>query len=385
MVNKRTNHSVWTVLAYLLQQGSAHRSQIAQDLMISKASVSETIRYLSSQGLVVTGPATSNGSRRGRQTIPIHVNPEAGLLIGVDQAGGSLMVVVVDMALAVHARFEFPQLPRRAETSESLVFDAVDAVLLGLGSDRSLVRGIGVAVPGLVNVPHGVVAYSSPFSWKNNPLAATFSSRYRLPTVVVNDVNAMLVSEVTATPLVNSTVLLLYLGEGIGGALWSHRQLWLGSHFASGEWGHTMVKTQGTLCQCGRYGCVEAEYALPSVVQRLADYDSRFNSWKSIVEHQSDPMVGQELGQLADAVALAASPAIAFIDPDVVIIVGQINDIPPLVEDLIEKIRNSAFNYSMDRIQFLSGSQENSTALGAAYVAAQVYLGRTLMTEDLRE
>lgn len=376
---KGSGHSVWEVLTYLHQQGSAPRSQIARELELSKASVTEAIRYLDAKGLVVPRKAIANGSGRGRQTIPIQVNPEAGLLLGVDQAGGSLMVVVLDMALKVQARFEFPQLPRRAETSETLVFDAVDAVLMGLGPDRAAVRAIGVAIPGLVVVPEGIVAYSSPFGWKDEPLKKTFETRYNLPTIVVNDVNAMLVSEVIGTPLVNSTVMLLYIGEGIGGALWTNHRLWSGSHFSSGEWGHTKVRENGRLCQCGGRGCLEAEYSLPAVVRRVGLRDAHLNSWTAMVDHQNDDIVVRELGDLSEAVGQVVGSAVAFIDPEVVIIDGPVTVIPALVQQIALAIRRGAFAYSMDRIAFRAGSQgKGATACGAASVAAEAYLGHRI-------
>lgn len=363
------------IIDYLHQRGTASRTQIARHLGISKASVTEMVRRLQREGLVreVSGARTGHVGR-GRRAVPVQVNPQSGLFVGIDQAGESLVIVVIDMALNTYARFEFPQFPRSAPAPQERIYQIVDGVITGLGSDRALLRGIGVAIPGLVG-DDGTVAYSAPYQWRDFSLRAAFEARYRLPTTVHNDVNAMLVSEVVGTSLVDASVMLVYIGEGIGGASWFNRQLWIGSHAASGEWGHVTIRVNGKACQCGKRGCLEAEFALPHLIARLADRGVWLGSSRELVSHANEGEVTDELATLATAVAQGLAGGLAFVDPDCVIVTGPLTKIPFFMEHVSQAIRDSWLPHAMEHVVIRQGSlAADGAAVGAAYLAVDHYL-----------
>ena len=63
------------------------------------------------------------------------------------------------------------------------------------------------------------------------------------------------------------TLLGLWWGTGVGGAIIIDGKRWLGRG-AAGEIGHTVVKLDGAPCPCGRRGCLEAYAGRGAMEQR---------------------------------------------------------------------------------------------------------------------
>lgn len=58
------------------------------------------------------------------------------------------------------------------------------------------------------------------------------------------------------------------VGTGIGAGILMHGQVYRGWRGTAGEFGHTTVDPNGPLCNCGRYGCLEALAAGPAIALR---------------------------------------------------------------------------------------------------------------------
>lgn len=58
------------------------------------------------------------------------------------------------------------------------------------------------------------------------------------------------------------------VGTGIGAGILMQGQVYRGWRGTAGEFGHTTIDPNGPLCNCGRYGCLEALAAGPAIAER---------------------------------------------------------------------------------------------------------------------
>ena len=58
------------------------------------------------------------------------------------------------------------------------------------------------------------------------------------------------------------------VGTGIGAGILMEGQVFRGWHGTAGEFGHATIDPNGPLCNCGRYGCLEALAAGPAIALR---------------------------------------------------------------------------------------------------------------------
>lgn len=118
--------------------------------------------------------------------------------------------------------------------------------------------GYGVVVPGIIDVPAGVVRAAPNVGWHDVPLRDRLTTATGLPGTVAHDVRSGGLAEwrVGAGRGV-ANLLFLALGTGIAGAMVTDGRL-LDADGYGGEIGHTGVPAAaGVECLCGQRGCLE--------------------------------------------------------------------------------------------------------------------------------
>lgn len=127
------------------------------------------------------------------------------------------------------------------------------------------VVGVGVAVPGIVG-DDGVIREAVNYGWRMLPLGRSLSELCDgLPVHVVNDANAVALSEVALSADRDGTVAALWIGTGIGAGIVLDGRLTRGADFRSGEIGHIDAGVS-LRCRCGLIGCLETVAAQPSIL-----------------------------------------------------------------------------------------------------------------------
>jgi glucokinase len=133
---------------------------------------------------------------------------------------------------------------------------------------REHVSGIGIGVPGVIDVDRGVTEFlpNLPGNWPDVPLAETIQGWTGLPVYLLNDVRAITFGEwkLGAGQGV-SNMACFAIGTGIGGGLVVNDQLVLGAGGTAGELGHMTIDFNGPECGCGNHGCVETFASGPAI------------------------------------------------------------------------------------------------------------------------
>jgi len=119
--------------------------------------------------------------------------------------------------------------------------------------------GLVIGVPGWINQAEGILlrAPNMP-GWINVPVVDILSRALALPVFLENDCNLYALGEWrSGAGRGLRHLLILTLGTGVGGGLIIDGRLWYGAFASAGEIGHQMVEPRGSLCGCGRRGCLE--------------------------------------------------------------------------------------------------------------------------------
>ncbi|MFL6063644.1 MAG: ROK family protein [Friedmanniella sp.] len=135
--------------------------------------------------------------------------------------------------------------------------------------------GFGVVVPGIIDVPRGVVRAAPNVGWYDVPLRHRLSELTGRPGTVAHDVRSGGLAEWRLGAGVGaSNLLFLPLGTGIAGAMIVDGRLVDVDGYA-GEIGHITVPAAGELaCGCGLRGCLETVASAAGVARthaRLAE------------------------------------------------------------------------------------------------------------------
>lgn len=167
------------------------------------------------------------------------------------------------------------EIPTRTENNgENILKDIADAALKKLADkniDKSLVKGIGIGVPGPV-ADDGTVYKAVNLGWGVFNIADELSKLTGLTVKAGNDANVAALGEAFkgAGKGCHSSVMVT-LGTGIGGGIIINDKIISGFMGAGGEIGHIHVMDgEGEVCGCGNRGCLE-QYGSATGIVRLAN------------------------------------------------------------------------------------------------------------------
>lgn len=249
------------------EQGMVSRSELAAITGLSRATVSETVKELLDRGFI---REVGHGDiRRGRPPVNLEVNPERFYLIAVEIDVGWIAVAITTLVgdIVVQHRQEFGRCdyPFVLETCVRWIEHLLDQEGLG----REDILGIGVAVPGQVDLDHRVVNFAPNLRWRDAHLADDLEEGLHLPVLVSNEAMLGAMAEKWFGQGKNARVLVyVSVKGGVGCGIVLDRNLSLGVSGSAGELGHMTIDPQGPECSCGNRGCWEVYADEPAILSR---------------------------------------------------------------------------------------------------------------------
>ena len=248
-------------------------------------------------------------------------------VVGIDLGGTktAAAMVAADGTLGVRAEAPTPA----AEGPDAVL--AVVAGLVARVAGETPIGGVGIGTAGIVDAAGRVISATETFTgWVGTDLVAGLSARLprSVPIRVYNDVDAHLLGEAwCGAARGHSSVLMVAVGTGVGGALLIDGRLVRGAHGAAGEIGHVpAVGADGLRCPCGRYGHLEALAAGPSIARSylLATGKSVDAPGVLTLARRGDPDAAAVVRAAAVGLGRAIAGLVTTIDPSCVVIGGGV-------------------------------------------------------------
>jgi glucokinase len=219
--------------------------------------------------------------------------------IGVDLGCTNLRIAAVDGHGTLIEKVTLAtRLSRGREHVIAEMCDAIQSMSDKFKSSAPL-QGIGIGVPGIIDVETGLVRDPNLPDWVDYPVHATIEKRLNTVVIFENDANVAALGEKWLGAAKDfADMAMLTLGTGVGGGLVLQGALWRGANGMAGEFGHVTVEPEGELCTCGNRGCLELYASATGIVRqareaiasnaasalaRSAESDSEFNA-KSIFD-----------------------------------------------------------------------------------------------------
>jgi glucokinase len=240
----------------------------------------------------------------------------------------------------------------------------------GLTADR--IAAVGVATPGSMDIPAGVILDPPNLKpWRNVPVRQFIADTFKLPTAFQNDANAAAYGEFWAGAGKDFRSMVLFtLGTGIGGGIVLDGRVLEGEHSHGGELGHLKIELpDGRLCGCGRRGCLEAYASASAVVARTLEAlnaDGGKSALHRLLREQAE-LTARDVFRAADAgdalaakivdetayyLAVGAANAMHTVDPDGVCFAGGMTAAgEPFLEKIRGYVREVAFPVPAARCQ----------------------------------
>lgn len=317
-------------------------------------------------------------------------------VIGVDVGASTISAGLVEpdgtVLLTVQAPTDGPG------TATETILSLLDRILARAAERRTRVGGVGVGLPGLVDIEKGSMR-SMDGGWMSElrdvPLASLIRERSGHIVFVDNDVNALALAEWTwGLGRGASSLVTVAIGTGIGGGIIVNGALLRGHLNTAGEIGHMAVSLDGPVCACGGTGCLSAYVAGRLIAERARERLAAYPDSAILARAGGDPgRIGAEIifaaaaagdalarvvvHQACETLAVAIGALANLLNPDVVVVTGGVaGSLAPLREDILARMRRRTLPAVLDAttIHFTPADKRNTVRGGAALVLYE--LGR---------
>ncbi len=182
-LNRKINMSI--LLDLIKRKGPLSRADLSKQTGIRAASISAIVQQLIDEKLVIeTGLGSSTG---GRQPTLLELNPSGLYAVGIEVEEDGLNAVLVNFTSNTLAKTHRPLPDTRPGTVVEAIASAVEVLCSETRVPRDRLAGIGVALPGIVDMGTGRVLLSRPMGWHNMGLAEAVSDRLGTDVRVLNN------------------------------------------------------------------------------------------------------------------------------------------------------------------------------------------------------
>ena len=252
------------ILQQLVDDGARSRADLARETSLTRVTISDLVAELIEEGFV-SELGTRPGTHMGKPATLVGISDEAPVTIALDlSADGRLSGGVVDLDGNILAR---EQVPFVRGDDLSVIADL--AIRLRDATSRRIL-GVGIGTPGIVDAD-GTVVLAPNLGWTDLDLTGELGTLIGLPVHAGNDANVAAVAESAFGAGDDGGLLLLTIGQGVGGGVMIDGRALSGPLQSAGEIGHVVVDPEGRQCACGNRGCLETFLAAPALRQLTTD------------------------------------------------------------------------------------------------------------------
>ncbi len=385
------------VLRYLQEGAPLSRAQLAGLTGLNKTTVSSLVEELFERALIREVGLNASGS--GRPAMLLDLNPQAGYIIGVELGVGFLSVLLTDfVGQPVWRRLQEadPSAPQESLLDQAL--HLIDEAIARAQAHEIRLLGLGLTLPGMVDVEHGVLIFSPNLQWRDVPLRQIVRRHVgAVPIFVDNDANASALGEhLFGVARQAQNFIFLIAGVGLGGGLFLNGDLYRGSGGLAGEVGHiNLTLDRSRPCRCGNRGCWETlgnQYSLIERVrarlevgrdslipQLMAEQDSPLNL--AIITQAADAgdvQAQEALAETGAAIGLGIANLINIFNPEMVVVGGAMSQAGHHLLPAIQRaVRERALAETRARTQIvLSAFGPDASVMGAVALVVKDILSK---------
>ncbi len=307
-------------LAALREHDGATISDLAESTGLSRPTVTAALADLKDAGLVVEHEARAVAGRPARS---YSLLAGSQVVVGIDLTRSSVRILVADRAgrvLGTQSSSIAPpttQQPGLAPTRALLV-----QTLERAGRRLSDVAAIGVAAAGLFDEDGVVISSPQVSSWHGQDLGALFEDAFGAPVVVDNDLSLAAEAESRAGALVDSDT-------GIYALTWHHVSARV---TAAGQ------VVRGRRGRAGEVGMLRAFSDVEVPTGTLLDASAVVGAeLRRLRDDPADTRGLQALHALSAAMSPAMAALILTVDPEVIVLGGELGEFADLIAAPLEQ------------------------------------------------
>ena len=369
----------------LVAHGTAvTRAELAKMMGLAPSTVSLRISELTELGVLVEdGIGVSKGGRKPR-------------LLRLNEDQGQILTADLGSRHARLGRFSLTGALLSTQTVEVSVESGPEATLNailqswkevagGHDADLSELRGVGIGLPGPVDVDAGTVQLPSRMpAWAGFPIRDWLEDKIGRPVIVDNDANLSALGEHHAQLGPEQHSITVKAGTAIGSGIIVGGQLHRGATGAAGDVTHTRVEAAlNEPCTCGNMGCLETIASGAGLVRQLRRQGLNVSTTADVLGlvHRAEPLATTALRTAGTHLGEVLSSIVNFFNPDSLFLTGRMASSELFIAAVRSRVYEGCHPLMTQNLHIGAASTGQDSGLRGA---AHLVLNRVLSDIDSR-
>lgn len=375
------------VLDLVRERGPISRASIARISQLNKSTVSSIVSGLLKEDLL--SEELVERTAVGRKPLNLHLKTGKHLVGALSFDSKITRLAIVDIDGTISHTLDVP-------TDGSHPREFVSTCVSHLEAERRQLRfprlqSIGITIAGVVDAVQSRVEFAPFLGWKDFDLGKLL--RDLVPGVAIvaieNDAKASAVAELFFGRHQSrlGSFVFLSVGEGVGAGIVIDSVVLKGQAHLAGEFGHLTLVQGGEPCECGSRGCWQAYASERATVSRyvrarqLNPAESEKVTMKRIIHaaFEGERLAREELLRMGDYLGLGIANIIKAVDPDTIVVGGQITRAWDMVYPaIVGGVRKAGFYGRLDHTTIVPTTLgEHPSLMGAAAISYRKFFGTT--------
>ncbi|MFB9749256.1 ROK family transcriptional regulator [Leifsonia shinshuensis] len=325
------------IIEALRASGPLSRQQLGAMTGLSPATINRLTAALVEDGLVVT--AGQEPSRGGRPSVLLRYAGSSRLVAAIQLRSDVATGILVDfdgtivfrrsVELGPRASKDSPEQQRRDDQQAQLerVFALFDELIARADALGTPCLAAGIAVPGVVQQPDGIVGTMPEFGWTGVPFGTLLRQRTDLPIVVENDANALAFGELRAGAGKGlSGLVAIFLENGLGAGVITNGELYRGARAEAGEIGYLLMERSSLERSYDEHGDLEDRIGSLALTRRARELGVALPASGTLAAQDvfelartGDRDAREMADEILDMVAIAVAALVIVLDPELVV------------------------------------------------------------------
>ncbi len=266
---KKNNLSLIYKLIY--HSGKSSKQEIAAQLNLSLPTVSEKLRKLENQGLIIKEGYFE--SSVGRRAVAYTICADARIALGIGMYNHQIRILSVDLKGEISASARYDLEFQDSELYYKEVSYRIKDFILENNYLTDQILGIAFAIQGLTSVDGSKISFGKTLGYTGLDIDV-FSRYLNYPCAFFHDAKCAANTEIWFNKSITNA-LYLSIGNHLGGAMIINGQIMMGENGHCGTAEHMQLVSEGRPCYCGSRGCVETYCSLSALLgpnENLPDF-----------------------------------------------------------------------------------------------------------------
>ena len=282
------------------------------------------------------GQAPSTG---GRRPAMYSLVPGVFNIISVAMDQFVTRIAIMDAQNKMVIKTERFELPLKDNPEAlSILTQKINEVVQKSGIAKDKIVGIGVGMPGFIDVQKGINYTFLQAPGKS--ITEFITAETGLPAFIDNDSSLIALAELRfGAARKRKNAMVINLGWGIGLGMILNGELFRGQNGFAGEFSHIPLFSNSKLCSCGKTGCLETETSLLVIIEkakeglktgktsilkpeRLQHYEQASETLMAAVHH-GDRFAVELFSEAGYNIGRGVAILIHILNPEVIILSGR--------------------------------------------------------------